>query len=180
MTNRSWFDFQPVFPCSSRSPTGIAHALQAGPKGRALTLFPRWGSWAPRCALPSPAEQNEAQECTRARLSRAGKTVGTSSYLWVRFFLGSSRSRRGNLEKAAETPVLARIFSAQFVAGTILKMVVFYRTSVTLQAQIVNISCVLCTFRATIAQLAARSLTSVLSVMAGLDPVIHRPNVRER
>jgi hypothetical protein len=43
----SAFDFQPVFPCSLRSPTGIAHSLR--PRREAgHTLFPRWRVSAPR------------------------------------------------------------------------------------------------------------------------------------
>jgi hypothetical protein len=37
----SGFDFQPVFPCSARWPTGIAHTLRAD-RSQRHTLFPRW------------------------------------------------------------------------------------------------------------------------------------------
>src|SRR6478735_10959968 len=106
MTNRSWFDFQPVFPCSSRSPTGIAHAVRVPAKEPGAAAFSAMGGVGLLALLPSPAaEERGAGVHARGSIPRR-KTVWTWSIPREFKFLDWAPIRR--MEGATKKPGLRR------------------------------------------------------------------------
>src|SRR3954469_3582568 len=90
MTNKSWFDFQPVFPCSLRSPTGIAHSARVPGRRAGSSRFFRDGGVGLLAPLCRRRQHGTKRRATRARVYPARGDnrnmivpLGADFYGWV-------------------------------------------------------------------------------------------------